>query len=304
MAVVKLVENYQITSLRNDVRDSLMMAGEQAILLQLFHPGDTDAVPCPQCGDDIYHSPEMNCPSCYGTTFEGGARVAMKVWALFTDTEQNENLTNHGTYAPDFRSVQLEAFPMVTEHDVIVRVKTWNADGVTPEEVEGFYVMQKLTRRSLRTGYRSGQYSYDVVAQKAQISEVPSGAPMTGYPILGHTFLESISLRTSSVSPPTAVVQPDVKVITFPFPYEVAPGGLTPVGGVRTYAENLGNGVDTVFVIAHNFGTKDVEVSTYDTATGEEVTVDVTARTTNTVTLTFATAPATNEFRTVVQGGG
>lgn len=308
MAVLKLTEPYAVTSLRNDVRDSLMMSGEQAVLLQLFHAGDSDAIPCPQCGDDIYKSPEVNCTSCYGTTFLGGAKAALKVWSLFTDQDQDERFAQRGQglYQTNFRSVQMEAFPMVTEHDVIVRVKTWGSDN-TVEELDtppgsGFFVLQRVLRRSLRTGYRAGQYAYDVVAQKAQISEIPLGAPLTSYPILGQQFAESISLRTTT--PPTAVVQPDVKVVAFPFPYEVSAGGLTPVGGNRTYAETVGNGVDTVFVIAHNFGTTDVEVGTFEVSSGEEVTVDITARTINTVTVRFATAPDAGQYRIVIQGGG
>lgn len=293
MAVVKLVENYAITSLRNDVRDSLTLAGEQSVLLQLFHSGDHDAQPCPQCGDDVYKSPEMRCPSCYGTTFNGGARTALKVWALYTDDDKDEQRTNRGEFQPDARSVQLEAFPMVVEHDVIARVKSWNSDG-TAAVLEGYYILQKVTRRSLRTGSRAGQYGYDVVAQKAQLSEMPDGAPLTRYPILGQHFSESVSTR--STSPPSIVTQPDSKVIFFPS------GGFTPGGGNRTYAQTLGNDVDTTFVVTHNFGTEDVTVGAYDTVTGEEVTVDVPHRTVNTVVVRFATAPGTNAFRVVLQG--
>ena len=72
MAVIKLVEDYAVTQLRKDVRDSLTMAGEQSVLLRLFHAGDPDAVLCPQCGDDIYKSPEKDCTSCYGTMRTAG----------------------------------------------------------------------------------------------------------------------------------------------------------------------------------------------------------------------------------------
>lgn len=38
MTTIKLTESYAINSLRNDVRDALLMAGEWAVLLQLYHP--------------------------------------------------------------------------------------------------------------------------------------------------------------------------------------------------------------------------------------------------------------------------
>jgi hypothetical protein len=299
VAVIKLVEDYAVTSLRNDVRDSLTLAGEQAILLQLFHSGDTDAQPCPQCGDDIYKSPEMRCPSCYGTTFDGGVRTATKVWALFTDDEKDELRSNRGEVQPTVRHMQTEAFPLLVEHDVVVRVKDWAADN-TPAELNGYYILQQVTRRSLRTGSRVGQYPHDVVAQKAVLSALPEGAPLTNYPILGQHFVESVSLR----SPTTAVVQPDVKVITFPFPFEAAPGGLTPAGGNRTFAQTVGDGVTTTFTLHHNLGTQDVTVGARELATGEEVEVDVPSRTPNTVTVRFASAPTADAYRIVVQGGG
>src|SRR4051812_46155277 len=105
MAVIKLVEDYAVAQLRKDVRDSLTMAGEQSVLLRLFHAQEDDAVPCPQCGDEIYKSPEKNCPSCYGTMFDGGGREAMKVGALFPDPQVNETLGNRGIYEPDHRHV-------------------------------------------------------------------------------------------------------------------------------------------------------------------------------------------------------
>jgi hypothetical protein len=204
MAVIKLVEDYAVAQLRKDVRDSLTMAGEQSVLLRLFHAADPDAVACPQCGDDIYKSPERDCTSCYGTMFDGGVREAMKIWALYTDHQVNEALSNRGTYEPDHRHIQFEAFPLVTEHDVVVRVKHWNYD--TPVEVEGFYLLDKVDRRSLRTGSRFGQYGWDVVGQKADLAELPEQMGMiTHYPVLGQHFAQPSQpgLGPSPPSPPS-----------------------------------------------------------------------------------------------------
>ena len=54
--------------------------------------------------------------------------------------------------------------------------------------------------------------------------------------------------------------------------------------------------------MSHGLGTRDVTVSVHDATTYEEVMVDVVKTDTNTVTLTFATAPATNAYRCVVHG--
>lgn len=70
----------------------------------------------------------------------------------------------------------------------------------------------------------------------------------------------------------------------------------------RKYAANVGNGSLTSIAVTHNLGTRDVEVQVYDAATFETVEVDTVRTDTNTVTLTFATAPASNAYRCVVQG--
>lgn len=70
----------------------------------------------------------------------------------------------------------------------------------------------------------------------------------------------------------------------------------------RKYAANVGNGSATSIAVTHNLGTRDVHVQVYDAATFETVEVDVVRTDVNTVTLTFATAPASNAYRAVVQG--
>lgn len=302
MAVVKLVEDYAIRSLRNDVRDSLMMAGEECVLLQLYHPGDPDATPCQLCGDDVYHSGEMSCTLCYGTTFEGGVRLATRAWALFTDHQVTEQLSQRGQYRPDAREFQTEAFPWLNEHDIVVRIRSWDAHH-TPTEIEGVYELGEVTRRSLRTGNRFGQYTTDVVAQKARLSKLnPVSTPFSSYPILGQSFQESIMVTPKGVKP-GLVLQPDVKVVYVPVAYEAAPGGVTPVGGNRTFAQTIGDDVHTSFLITHNLGSKDVQVSVRDALTDEEVDTDITHTSDNEVTVVFATAPAAGAFRVTIQGG-
>ena len=52
----------------------------------------------------------------------------------------------------------------------------------------------------------------------------------------------------------------------------------------------------------HNFGTRDVQVTVMDNVTFEEVLADVFHTDLNTVTVTFATAPAAGAYRIIVQG--
>ena len=77
---------------------------------------------------------------------------------------------------------------------------------------------------------------------------------------------------------------------------------LTTDSFTRKASANVGNGTNTSFALAHNFGTRDVVVNVYDNATWETVEVDVVRTDTDTVTVSFATAPANNAYRVVVIG--
>jgi hypothetical protein len=64
---------------------------------------------------------------------------------------------------------------------------------------------------------------------------------------------------------------------------------------------NVGDGTNTAYTITHNLNSRDVIVQVYDNATYDTVFVDTTRSTVNTVVLTFATAPASNAYRAVIQ---
>lgn len=72
---------------------------------------------------------------------------------------------------------------------------------------------------------------------------------------------------------------------------------------VRKSNADLGNGAATSFVITHNLGTRDVMVQVYtNSGSYDEVEVDIQRTSINTVTVIFATAPATAAYRAVIQG--
>lgn len=70
----------------------------------------------------------------------------------------------------------------------------------------------------------------------------------------------------------------------------------------RVSAQSVGNGSDTSFSIVHNFGTRDVIVNVYDTATYDTVIADVVRTNTNQVDISFSTAPASSAYRVVMTG--
>lgn len=70
----------------------------------------------------------------------------------------------------------------------------------------------------------------------------------------------------------------------------------------RKASANIGNGSSTSIAFVHNLGTKDVTVAIRENATDAHVFADVVSTDINTVTITFATAPASNAFRATVVG--
>jgi hypothetical protein len=70
---------------------------------------------------------------------------------------------------------------------------------------------------------------------------------------------------------------------------------------VRKYAGNVGDNAATAIVITHSLGTRDCTVAVYRATTPWDVVLcDVEMTSTTTVTLRFATAPTSNEYRVVV----
>jgi hypothetical protein len=91
----------------------------------------------------------------------------------------------------------------------------------------------------------------------------------------------------------------------------VASGGIL-VGGsgiqvdtaivARKFSSSIGNGSLTTIAVTHSLGTKDVTVATRLVATDEMIIVDWVPTDVNTVTFTFATAPAASAVRVTIIG--
>lgn len=65
---------------------------------------------------------------------------------------------------------------------------------------------------------------------------------------------------------------------------------------------DIGDGSATSIAVTHNLATKDVQVSVYSNSTGEDVNCGITRTDTNTITLTFDSAPAVGAYRVVITG--
>ena len=87
----------------------------------------------------------------------------------------------------------------------------------------------------------------------------------------------------------------DLRIIT---PLKLA----TWSGRIKKYSVSIGDGSATSYTVTHNLASRDVHVTVYNASTYDEVITDVTHSTTNTLTIVFATAPASNAYRVVVIG--
>lgn len=74
-------------------------------------------------------------------------------------------------------------------------------------------------------------------------------------------------------------------------------------GRIKRYAASIGDGSATSYTITHSLNTRDVIVRVFpNSGNYDDVEVDVYRPSTTTVTLVFATAPASNAYRVVVLG--
>lgn len=191
MPRIDLPEDYSVALLRQSVRDSLMSHGEEAIFLQLYHASVDEGSPrCPVCYNEAYGQTATpdECKYCYGTTFNGGVKKAMRCWALFADQDsQEETYGKRGKYNPDTRQVHTEYPPELIQGDIVVRIRKWGT-GHRPLEIEGFYSLGAVDPTSLRTGNRFGQAKWDLVGQIAPTNELSTDLAITKYPIIGQKF--------------------------------------------------------------------------------------------------------------------
>jgi hypothetical protein len=70
----------------------------------------------------------------------------------------------------------------------------------------------------------------------------------------------------------------------------------------RKFSADVGGAGGPTYTVTHNLNTQDVIVSVRDNATEEVVLADVVANGVNTVTVTFASNPASNAYRVTVLG--
>ena len=69
----------------------------------------------------------------------------------------------------------------------------------------------------------------------------------------------------------------------------------------KTFTASIGNGSATSYTVTHNLNSFDVIVQLYDLSTYDTVYADVVRTSANVVTVSFTTAPTTNDIRVLIQ---
>lgn len=82
-----------------------------------------------------------------------------------------------------------------------------------------------------------------------------------------------------------------------------AAAALAALGGTTKFSDDVGDGAATAYVITHNLNSRDVVVSVRRSTTPWDVVLcDVEMTSVNTVTLRFAVAPTTDQYRVTIVG--
>lgn len=186
MAVVRLPQPYASNHVSMQNFEALQSVGEQIIYLSMFHVNiDGDTVPrCTDCYDEDYNQQDQyKCPTCFGTTYEGGVKTACRAWAIVGDAQNIEDFSKQGVFNKERVTAQVEITPVTMSNDYIIRVVRWSETNV-PLELGDRYIIEDVGVRSVRTGARYGQvYRQDYFGQKTYMSKVDPNHPIMLYEV-------------------------------------------------------------------------------------------------------------------------
>ena len=164
-------------------------------------------------------------------------------------------------------------------------------------------------------GYDDSTGFFTYIPDATNTSEVFSGTQGTisvlAYNIGANTVLSGTTLGSTIVTSSLTAVgtiatgtweATDVAVAHGGTGASTAAAARTNLGATTKVTDTIGDGSATAIAVTHSLGTDDVVVEVYDATSKETVICDVDRTSTNAVTLTFASAPASNAYKVVVIG--
>jgi hypothetical protein len=164
-------------------------------------------------------------------------------------------------------------------------------------------------------GYDDSTGFFTYIPDATNTSEVFSGTQGTisvlAYNIGANTVLSGTTLGSTIVTSSLTAVgtiatgtwaATDVAVAHGGTGSSTAAAARTALGATTKVTATIGDGSATAIAVTHSLGTDDVVVEVYDASNKETVVCDVDRTSTNAVTLTFASAPASNAYKVVIIG--
>ena len=164
-------------------------------------------------------------------------------------------------------------------------------------------------------GYDDSTGFFTYIPDATNTSEVFSGTQGTistlAYNIGANTVLSGTTLGSTIVTSSLTAVgtvatgtwaATDVAVAHGGTGASTAAAARTNLGATTKVTATIGDGSATAIAVTHSLGTDDVLVEVYGASTKETVVCDVDRTSTNAVTLTFASAPASNAYKVVIVG--
>ena len=131
------------------------------------------------------------------------------------------------------------------------------------------------------------------------------------YKIAGSSVVNASTLGSGVINSSLATVgtittgvwtATDVAVLHGGTGASTAAAARTNLGATTKYSATIGDGSATAIAVTHSLGTDDVVCEIYDASTKETVIATVDRTSTDAVTFTFATAPASNAYKVVIIG--
>jgi hypothetical protein len=106
------------------------------------------------------------------------------------------------------------------------------------------------------------------------------------------TMFNGAALTNNPTAPTQAASNDSTRIATTAFTQDAI--------DARSYAVSIGDGTNTSYTITHGLGTRDVIIQLYDASSYDTVFADVVRTNTTQATISFASAPTTNDVRVLV----
>ena len=211
-------------------------------------------------------------------------------------TQSNTNLSSPGA--------TLDGITMVSGDRVLVRAQTtasqngiyvWNGAAVVMSRALDASTFAELEQAvtTVEEGTSAGSsYRQDQVNGTIDTSTITWQIFGTSAPAASETTAGIAEIATQAeVNTGTD----DARIVT---PQKLANWS----GRIKKFSSSIGDGSNTSYTVTHNLNTLDVTVAVFANATGDEVLADIIRASVNTVTIVFASAPTSNQYRVVVIG--